>query len=65
VQAISDLQEFERVYQASTSGKGSASTCCGDDGALVLSPASAPSAHGHSTSFPEPVFADSASAGVR
>src|SRR5882757_3078702 len=64
VQAIFDLQEFERVYQAIDLGKGSAINLLRDDGALVLRQPPPPSAQATRNQFPELVVADSASAGV-
>jgi PAS domain S-box-containing protein len=62
VQAVVDLEAFQRVYQAIDLGQGSAINLLREDGTLVVRQPQAPQAVGGK--FPQLIAADSASAGL-
>ncbi len=64
VQAVVDLNQFQRVYQAIELGKGSAINLLRDDGTLVVRQPPPPAAQAIGGKFPDLVSAASAPAGL-
>ncbi len=64
VQAVVDLNQFQRVYQAIDLGQGSAIDLLRDDGTLVVRQPPPPATQAIGSKFPDLVSAASASAGL-